>query len=172
MESEPSPHSPNRSSVPGSSEQARRRLLYYGVGACLVLLTFLAAWSRLRQHILSTGYLPHFYCYLGSGSLVWSHVIADSLIGVSYLAISITLAYFVYRGRREIPFHWMFLGLRTVHRGLRIYPSHGSGDRMASGLRLVGNREGLHRSGLDDYRHRPPIHRAADSADGAQGQGV
>ena len=109
MLSAPSPQTPDRRSAPGSLESAGWRLLYYGVGACLVLLTLFVAWSRLRQRILSTGYLPHFYCYLGSGSLVWSHVITDSLIGVSYLAISITLAYFVYRGRREIPFHWMFL---------------------------------------------------------------
>ncbi len=109
MSSAPSPQSPHLRSAPGSREPAGWRLLYYGVGACLVLLTFLVAWSRLRRHILSTSYLPHFYCYLGSGSLVWSHVIGDSLISVSYLAISITLAYFVYRGRREIPFHWMFL---------------------------------------------------------------
>ena len=109
MLSAPPPQSPHLRTAPGLRGPARRQLLYYGIGACLVLLTFLAAWSRLRQHILSTGYLPHLYCYLGSGSLVWSHVTADSLIGVSYLAISITLAYFVYRGRREIPFHWMFL---------------------------------------------------------------
>ncbi len=120
MLSAPSPQSPDRRSTPGSLESADWRLRYYGVGACLVLLTLFVAWSRLRQSILSTGYLPHFYCYLGSGSLVWSHVITDSLIGVSYLAISITLAYFVYRGRREIPFHWMFLafGLFIVACGL------------------------------------------------------
>ena len=105
-----SPQSPPLRSAAGLLAFAKRRSLYYGVGACVVLLlTFLAAWSRLSRHILSTGYLPHFYCYLGNGSLVWSHVITDSLIGVSYLAISITLAYFVYRGRREIPFHWMIL---------------------------------------------------------------
>lgn len=41
--------------------------------------------------------------------LVWTHVVADSLIGIAYLAISATLAYLVYKARRDIPFHWMFL---------------------------------------------------------------
>lgn len=41
--------------------------------------------------------------------MVWSHVTADTLIGTAYFAISVTLAYLVYKGRRDIPFHWMFL---------------------------------------------------------------
>jgi hypothetical protein len=36
-------------------------------------------------------------------------VTADSLIGLAYLAISATLAYLVYKARRDIPFHWIFL---------------------------------------------------------------
>jgi hypothetical protein len=40
---------------------------------------------------------------------VWAHVTADSLIAVAYLAISVTLAYLVYKARRDIPFHWIFL---------------------------------------------------------------
>jgi len=40
---------------------------------------------------------------------VWTHVSADLLIGVSYLAISVTLGYLGYKGRRDVPYHWMFL---------------------------------------------------------------
>jgi PAS domain S-box-containing protein len=36
-------------------------------------------------------------------------VVADALIGTAYVVISGTLAYLVYRARRDIPFHWMFL---------------------------------------------------------------
>jgi hypothetical protein len=36
-------------------------------------------------------------------------VVADSLIGLSYVMISGTLVYLVQRGRHDIPFHWMFL---------------------------------------------------------------
>jgi hypothetical protein len=49
--------------------------------------------------------MPHFYCYLGSSSLAWTHAIADTLIGVAYVAISATLAYLIYRRRSELPFH-------------------------------------------------------------------
>jgi signal transduction histidine kinase len=52
---------------------------------------------------------PHGFCYLWNPSLVWSHVAADLLIGAAYVAISATLAYFVYRVRHLLPFHWMFL---------------------------------------------------------------
>src|SRR5438552_12823805 len=37
------------------------------------------------------------------------HVCSDLLIGLSYVAISATLAFLVYKARREIPFHWMIL---------------------------------------------------------------
>jgi two-component system cell cycle sensor histidine kinase/response regulator CckA len=108
MSSSPSPQSPLFGSAP-SFESEGRRLLYYGVGACLVLLAFVSAWSRLRAQLFSSDYMPHIYCYLANRGLVWSHVITDSLIGISYLGISVTLAHLVYKGRREIPFRWMFL---------------------------------------------------------------
>lgn len=103
-----------------SFESEGRRLLYYGSAAFLVLIAGLAAWSKLRRQVFSSSYMPHFYCYLGSRGLVWSHVVTDSLIGISYLAISVALAHIVYRSRREIPFHWMFLafGLFIVACGL------------------------------------------------------
>ena len=56
-----------------------------------------------------TDFLPHSYCYLRNPALVWTHVVADSLIGSAYFAISLTLSYLVYKARRDIPFHWMFL---------------------------------------------------------------
>ena len=41
--------------------------------------------------------------------MVWTHVVADSLIAIAYLAISVTLGYLGFKGWRDIPFHWMFL---------------------------------------------------------------
>ena len=61
------------------------------------------------ERLLATNFLPHAYCYLKNPSVVWTHVAADALIGTAYLAISVTLGYLVYRARRDIPFHWMFL---------------------------------------------------------------
>jgi PAS domain S-box-containing protein len=52
--------------------------------------------------------MPHLYCYLGSTSLAWTHAIADTLIGLAYVAISATLAYLIHRGRSDLPFHGLF----------------------------------------------------------------
>jgi len=41
--------------------------------------------------------------------LIWTHVVVDTLIGIAYFAISVTLAYLIFRTHRDIPFHWMFL---------------------------------------------------------------
>jgi PAS domain S-box-containing protein len=57
----------------------------------------------------SGGFLPHGFCYLWNPGLLWTHVIADVLIGLSYVAISAALVWLVVRGRREFPFQWMFV---------------------------------------------------------------
>jgi len=86
------------------------RQLLFGMA---VLLAIAAApfliWPTLAGRILASNFLPHLYCYLGKPGLVWTHVIADSCIGLAYFTISGTLAYLVHKGRGDIPFHWMFL---------------------------------------------------------------
>jgi len=98
-----------------TSEQSKppqlfTRQLLYGIAALLALamVPFLI-WPTLAGRILASNYLPHLYCYLGTPGLVWTHVIADSLIALAYLTISATLVYLVHKGRRDIPFPWMFL---------------------------------------------------------------
>jgi two-component sensor histidine kinase len=86
----------------------KRQLYAIGVGSALIV-SALIIWPRLTAWLLKADFLPHAYCYLGNPRLVWSHVVADSLVAIAYLAISITLGYLGYRGRRDIPFHWMFL---------------------------------------------------------------
>jgi PAS domain S-box-containing protein len=66
-------------------------------------------WPVLARRLLASNFLPHLYCYLGKPGLVWTHVAADSIIGLSYFTISLTLVYLVQKGRRDIPFHWMLL---------------------------------------------------------------
>lgn len=98
--------------VPASDLQTLPRpkppLLALGVLLTLAIAPFFI-WPTLRGLALASNFLPHLYCFLGNPGLVWTHVIADSLIGLSYVVISGTLGYLVYRGRHEIPFHWMFL---------------------------------------------------------------
>ena len=68
----------------------------------------------------ASGYMPHGHCYLWQPRLLALHGVSDLLIGIAYLAISLTLAYLVYRARDHIPFHWMVLafGLFIVACGM------------------------------------------------------
>jgi signal transduction histidine kinase len=61
----------------------------------------------------SSQFIPHVYCYLFNRNLIVLHVISDALIWISYVAISLTLVFLVYRTRREIPFSWLFLAFGT-----------------------------------------------------------
>src|SRR5258708_38451136 len=83
-----------------------KRVVYViAVGAVVAVGPFLL-WHGLALRLFgSNDYLPHALCYLRRPALVWTHVTADSLIGLAYLAISVTLAYLVYKPRRGIPFH-------------------------------------------------------------------
>jgi PAS domain S-box-containing protein len=67
----------------------------------------------LRPHAGAAIMHGHGYCYLWNPSLLTLHISSDSLIALSYLSISATLAAFVYRMRRALPFHWMFLAFGT-----------------------------------------------------------
>ncbi len=87
----------------------KRLVLAVALGAAVALLPFLL-WPALAARFFgSNDYLPHAFCYLRRPALVWTHVTADSLIALAYLAISVTLTYLVYKARRDIPFHWIFL---------------------------------------------------------------
>jgi signal transduction histidine kinase len=54
-------------------------------------------------------FMPHATCYLRNPQIIMLHVSSDLLIGFSYVAISTTLAYLVYKASKDIPFQWMFL---------------------------------------------------------------
>ena len=56
---------------------------------------------------------PHGYCYLWEPSLVWTHVGADVLIGLSYMAIPISLLTIVRRSHGSVPFSGMFVAFGT-----------------------------------------------------------
>jgi PAS domain S-box-containing protein len=84
------------------------QLAYLAVGGLVVGVSF-SQWREIVDRVFTASFLPHIYCYLGRPGLVWTHVIADALIGLSYLTISATLAYLAYKGRGNIPFRWIFL---------------------------------------------------------------
>ena len=88
------------------SSHQRRQVMYLVIGLAALLLLALTVF---RSTVFSQGYMPHAFCYLRRPTLIWSNVVADSLIGLSYTAISISLALLVVKGRKQIPFRWMFL---------------------------------------------------------------
>jgi signal transduction histidine kinase/DNA-binding response OmpR family regulator len=90
--------------------QQRRVDLGYGLGILAVTLALIIVWPGLLNNLLvANGFIPHGHCYLWKPSLVWLHLLSDTLIGLAYVAISATLAYLVYKARRNIPFQWVFL---------------------------------------------------------------
>jgi signal transduction histidine kinase len=94
--------------------QKYRADLRYGIGILAITLALVLIWPGLWQNILAAnGFIPHGHCYLWKPGLVWLHVVSDMLIGLSYVAISATLAYLVYKARRDIPFDWVFLAFGT-----------------------------------------------------------
>ena len=84
--------------------------------ALVVLLLFELVGFSVFQRIG----MPHEFCYVRDGKLVWLHVISDLLIGTAYVSISATLAYLVYKASRDIPFNGVFLafGLFIVSCGM------------------------------------------------------
>jgi PAS domain S-box-containing protein len=79
----------------------------------LSLVTALAIVATRTVAFADDGFLPHAVCYLWDRSLLALHAVTDFLIGTSYVAISATLGYFVYRARRDVPFHWVILAFGT-----------------------------------------------------------
>ena len=88
----------------------RRNLVVGGTISALALsVVALIATPSAVSGIFSSKFLPHAYCYLYDKQLIALHVGSDTLIWLSYLSISCTLVYLVWRTRREIPFSWMLL---------------------------------------------------------------
>jgi PAS domain S-box-containing protein len=56
---------------------------------------------------------PHGYCYLWQPGLVWTHVTADMLIGLSYMTIPLALLAIVRRTRGSVPFSGMLVAFGT-----------------------------------------------------------
>lgn len=64
---------------------------------------------ELLYNFFSSGnFIPHGHCYLWKPELVWLHILADTIIALSYYSIPLTLIYFV-RKRDDIPFKVIFL---------------------------------------------------------------
>ena len=92
-----------------SINPSRNTVVGFAIAALALTLATLVAVPAAVKGIFSTSFLPHRYCYLYDEKLIALNVGTDGLIWLSYVAISCTLVYLVWRTRREIPFSWMFL---------------------------------------------------------------
>src|SRR5260370_39725695 len=90
-----------------SAKSASQKASRFGVGGAALAVAIFVGYRKLPDNT-SASFLPHLYCYLGNTRLIWLHVTSDLLIGPSYLAISSTLAYLVWRDRQSILFSWLF----------------------------------------------------------------
>jgi len=81
---------------------------HFGIAAFLATLGVVAL-SGLGPRMAATeNLLPHGFCYLWDPGLIRLHIVSDSLIGLAYIAIPISLVSFM-RRRPDLPFNWMFL---------------------------------------------------------------
>ena len=92
-------------------------------------------WRRfLANGFGDQSFMPHGMCYLWVPQLYWMHVSSDFLIGVSYLAISSTLIYLIYRAREDMPFSWIFVAFGVFIACLRRHSFHERVDSLESGV--------------------------------------
>src|ERR1700679_3854483 len=72
------------------------------------VLTALYSVGEFFRRLFSSDFMPHGHCFLWQPSLVWLHVISDSLIAAAYFSIPITLYYFL-RKRRGVKLRGVIL---------------------------------------------------------------
>ncbi len=95
------------------SPGARRLVVGGSVAAVLATLSAIVLIPSTVRNITSARFLPHVYCYMFDKKLIALHLGSDGLIWLSYVSIALTLAYLVWRTRREIPYSWMLLAFGT-----------------------------------------------------------
>jgi PAS domain S-box-containing protein len=85
------------------------------------LLTPILLWPGVGSRTFSAaGFLPQSYCFVYQPAVTWLNAGSDVVIGLSFLAISATLAWRVHKARTSIPFSAAFLafGVFIVASGL------------------------------------------------------
>jgi signal transduction histidine kinase len=58
--------------------------------------------------ILKNDFMPHGHCYFWRADILWTHVVSDAVIALSYFSIPVTLLYFL-RRRPDVPFPMMIV---------------------------------------------------------------
>jgi ribulose-5-phosphate 4-epimerase/fuculose-1-phosphate aldolase len=68
-------------------------------------------WSYIAQ-LLASDFMPHGHCYRWQPEILWTHVLSDAGIALSYFSIPVALAVFV-RRCQDIAFNWIFMLFAT-----------------------------------------------------------
>jgi two-component sensor histidine kinase len=63
-------------------------------------------WETIRYFFSSETLNPHGVCLLWRPELLWTHVVSDIVIGLSYFSIPLALGVFLYH-RRDVRFGWV-----------------------------------------------------------------
>ena len=66
----------------------------------------------ISESLSSSNFTPHGACYGWNSALLWTQWLSNTIIGVSFIAISATLAYLVHAGK-SLPFKCMALAFGT-----------------------------------------------------------
>ncbi|MEQ8671976.1 MAG: ATP-binding protein [Aggregatilineales bacterium] len=75
----------------------------------LIILLMLPALSQMQDIFLTEGFDPHAHCFLWNLPILRMYVVSDSLIGVSYMAISTMLVVMHRRFNQVLPYSWLIL---------------------------------------------------------------
>ena len=63
-------------------------------------------WNTVLDAAGSAAFLPHGHCFLWTPALLWSYLIADTTIVISYYSIPLALVYFAIR-RKDFGYRWL-----------------------------------------------------------------
>jgi|TARA_R110002060_G_scaffold36845_1_gene47801 hypothetical protein len=55
------------------------------------------------QQFVNPTFMPHGHCYLWRPDILWTHVISDAAIGISYYLIPIVLGVLIYKRQGNLP---------------------------------------------------------------------
>jgi hypothetical protein len=125
-----------------------------------IMQEYLSAWG------LATGFMPHGHCYLWTPALLWTVVVAEGIIVLSYFSIPLGLLYFV-RQRKDFQFGLGPHVVLAVHLCLRHDAPDGHLDHLESRL-LAGRRDqGGDGRGVAGDR-RPALAPGSESAEAAE----
>ncbi len=122
----------------------------------------LIIWPGLPERLLASNFLPHQYCDLRNPGLLWTHAVADSLIGIAYLAISVTLGIPGLQGTSRYPPSLDVPGVRAIHHCVWQHPFHGSYHDLDTCLCFLRGGKAIYCRGFAHHCGRASLYRSAN----------